>query len=350
MHTKDNPNISRPKSAEARQHLAQVLAASNADVMMLQEVQGDEALNEFLRDELNPELRKQGKPLYEAICLKPRLEDEGYTLQSKYVPMTQAFLYRKGTLDLEKVVVGHNDTLVSPSADEPLFKREVVLGKFNVKLPDGQQQPLWLLNLHFKANGIKVDGTHTFKEFITSTQRLREAYGVQTLLSQELQAYRKAHPHALTPWVVVGGDTNSDRAMTSGASILDALEGKAHRSSHCYYNFETDTLHVPEETVPFQQFRLHSHSLPAEPLTDVIPPDTITCWNEAYGLPFPNRKLDVALVNEATKEHGKASYVPVAKALPQVDATTLRSASDHDPIVMTLDITQSKAPVKHWLA
>jgi hypothetical protein len=350
LHHKNNFHVNPPKNDQARQHLAHVLATSKADVIMLQEVEGPQALAEFVNHDLNPVLDKQQQSHYQMVCFTPLLADEGYTIQRQYVPLTQAFLFRK-PLSLDEAVTEHNGTLPSLNTAEPMLKRELLLGKFSLTLPNGQKQPLWLLNLHFKANGMALSGTDTLKEFITSTQRLREAYAVQRVLKQHLSSYEAANPKGPKPWVVVGGDTNSDKAMASGASILEALAGEQQRTHHCLYNVETDTLTVPEERLSFPDFRLHPDTLLPVHLTDVIPATTVTCHNEHYGRPFPNRKLDVLMVNDEALDGAKPSYVPLSTALPDVSDTVLRGASDHDPLIMSFKLPEgTRVHQKAWTA
>lgn len=314
------------KTQASRQELARVIAKADADVVLLQEVESQEALDEFMSEHLNPVLRSQHKPTYQALTYETY--DRGEVKNG--IDFIQPILYR-GPLTLVRSQPADRQAYAGSSPSEPLMRREVNFAEFSVD--KGGHDPLTLLvgNLHLRCNVVPGVGSPALQEFISASMRLREAYAVQHALSDRVSEI-KARTGKM-PQVIVGGDFNTCYSMRSGPPVLAAMKARPFRPHAPMYNVETDQVLPVRRAVSFQRFRLHD-GRPPVPLQELTP-RRLTMMNRYYQRPYPDRQFDFLLGNRVPS----VRFQPVdTNHLFRELTPTLRMASDHNPLLVDMTV------------
>lgn len=334
LHPTQRP-ATRSKSDTSRWAAAQVIAKADPDLALLQEVLDRDALLEFLDDYLTPELQQTGRTSYKILTYNPEQESTGQGAgKALMYSFIQPILYREPLQLVQATRVGKSQLKDLPG-EEPMLGREFLMAEFAVPTPHGRPQPLLVANCHLSPNLLNGIGSFTFQQYVSSCQRLREAYAIQQVIGRTAEQIRKRT--GLEPRVIVGGDLNAHTSWASSESILDALKGKTMRAAHASYDLEHDRIMPTTRKVAFDSFRLHDGTQPV-PLTELTPRQPTlfnTYYRESH---FPDQQFDYLLSDPITQK--AATSLTLRDPQDRLEERLFRMASDHDPLAVQINLKQ----------
>ncbi len=306
--------------------LAQVIARVNADVLMVQELQTAESLQQFLTETLNPYLKSQGLPPYQAIVSEGTNHGRALRL---------GMLYREPAR-----LAGQQSffNLVNPATHKPYFDKDALLGHFIVKTHGGNDRHVLVINQHWKSSDTRRGGTVNAVQSQAAALRANQAYGAQVVLNQVLANFYASYPSAGKPVVVLGGDLNMGANMLSTPGIKTIVAGDSQVQVPPVYTPQTDTIAWVDEKQPWgtgQQFP--SPGMKPIPLKEVDLNGKPTNLAAYYGQPFPDTQLDYLFVSPDAEIN--RAHLPLVRDENSAEDTQLfRTASDHDPVAVTLNL------------
>ncbi|MFM7469163.1 MAG: endonuclease/exonuclease/phosphatase family protein [Vampirovibrionales bacterium] len=338
-----NADIYKSKSPEALNALASVILKGHANLVLLQEVQSRKALQHFVDTVLNPMAVSQHQAPYEWLGYDPKLEKKA----PGEVPIGQMFLYKKPLKLVKQEVYTSKDLPKITSEKEPLLLREVHVAHFTLPIGKHKSQPLIAINTHIMAPtfpGLSRMTSHAFEAYATGTVRLREAYGLQHVLNQVRKDYHTSTGQK--PWFLIGGDFNTDPHWSVTQPVLEVITGKAKRTTFPIYDVEHDTVVSANQYMPTKASRFYIKK-PLVRLEEMShrEPSLFT----AYYYPTSGLKpvhFDYLFGSPSLQKASSSHYL----RSPELNTTTpkhqaeeklFRLASDHDPIVVEIDLEKA---------